>query len=153
MVNTCRYDVDGLCLNSQKSESAEEFCQKTGWICKQTCPLQISEYTGRDRDAYLIKCLSKVKKDDMGMLCVHLMECGHRANSQDDEYAILYDACIIRLIQIHARRRLVSDDEYCTAYEQARRCGIRLPGRSGKIYRRLKRNINRCWMRNNNRKR
>ena len=78
MVNTCRYDVDGVCINSQESESAEEFCQKTGWICKQTCPLQISEYTGRDRDTYLLKCLSKVRTDDVGMLCVRLMECGHR---------------------------------------------------------------------------
>lgn len=143
MVNTCRYDVDGLCLNSQESESAEEFCQKTGWICKQTCPLQISEYTGRDRDSYLMKCLSKVKKDDVGMLCVRLMECGHRANSNDDEYAILYDACVIRLVQLHKRRYFVSDDEYCTAYKQARRCGIRLPGRSGKIYKRCLRNAKR----------
>lgn len=147
MIIPCKYSQDGMCLCAQEKESIEEYCRKTGWICGQTCPLQVSEYMGRDRDIYLMACLSSVKKDDVGMLCTRLMECGHRANSDVDEYAILYDACIIRLVQLHERKRYVSDDEYCTAYEQAKRLGIRLPRRSRKIYRRCLDNVKGYCMR------
>lgn len=83
----------------------------------------------------------KIKNANVGELCSELMVCGHRANSYDDEYAIRYDACIIRLIQLH-KRKYVSDIEYCEAYELAKRLGLRLPGRSNKIYRRImKRNF------------
>ena len=137
MVIQCKYNNDGICQCSREKETIEEVESKMGWICGKTCPWQVSVYTERDRDRYLRESLLKVKKDDVGDLCLKLMCCGHRANSKDDEYAILYDACIIRLIQLH-KRKYVNGFEYCEAYELAKRLGIRLPGRSDKIYRRLK---------------
>ena len=93
-----------------------------------------------DRDKYLRKCIKGIKKEGVLELCCLLNVCDHRIGWRDDEYAILYDACNIRLLQLH-KRKYVSDSEYCRAYEQAKRLGLRLPGRSNKIYRRLKKKI------------
>lgn len=137
MIISCKYKKDGICLCSGGKETVKEVEKKMGWSCCNTCPWQVSIYTKKDRDIYLKKSLLKIKKDNVGDLCLKLMSCGHRANVNDDEYAILYDACIIRLIQLH-ERKYISGFEYCQAYELAKRLGIRLPMRSNKIYRRLK---------------
>lgn len=149
MIIVCKYNQNGICLNSNEKVRIGDPCYEGKWICGETCPIRTSEYTERDRNFYLLKCLSQVKEDNVGTLCTQLMCCGHRANSNNDEFAILYDACIIRLLQLHQRRYLVSDNEYCTAFVQARRLGIRLPGRSGKIYKRCLRNVERYRLRSN----
>lgn len=138
MYVACKYNENGTCRCSTDRLAISEFEKETGWKCCGNCPFQVSLYIGKDRDKYLLKCMKEIKGDSLNELCSKLMVCGHRANGQDDEYAILYDACIIKLVQLHKRRQLTSYREFLDAYEQAKRLGIRLPGRSGRIYQRLK---------------
>ena len=140
MIVDCKYkdNETGICKCSGQRLTIPEYEKYMGWICCQTCPHQVSLYTEKDKDAYLLKCLKEIKKDSVYLLCLKLSMCGERARTTDDQYAILHDACIIRLIQLHKRKQLVLHLEFLDAYKWAKRLGIRLPIRSNKIYRRLK---------------
>lgn len=137
MVIECIYKQEGKCRCSAQKETIDEMQLRTGWICGKTCPLKVSRYTDDDWARYMRECLVKTKNEDVSGLCLLLFYNGHKANYEDDEFAIMYDACTIRLIQIHERKYL-SGVEYCSAYEIAKRLGVRLPMRSDRIYKRLK---------------
>lgn len=137
MYIACKYNENGTCRCSRDKLTITEFEKETVWKCCGNCPFQVELYTEKNRDWYLLKCMKNIKNDSINELCSKLMVCGHRANGMNDEYAILYDACIIRLIQLHKRRQLMSYREFVDVYKLAKRLGIRLPNRSNKIYKRL----------------
>ena len=140
MLIDCVYRQGDMCL--AVNETINKVRETRGWGCASDirCGWILPGATGMDRDRLLMEIYKRFKNHKPDDVLYSSQLAGHDSFGENDYSTIEYEAGMLALF-MDKKWKYLLDDDFCCAFENARRLGFSTPTNSNKAYiKRKKRN-------------